>query len=531
MDDVSEIEITLLIGANEREALLEHPLLQGVLQFQNLNAVYYDTVDWCLHASGALLRTRTAGGDFEQTLKLAADTGSHPVERGEWNGHVHSNAPDPDALPAPAHNVLKQLLDGRALQPFARIETIRGTRTIDYQGSTIELAFDTAKIAAAGHNETIAELELELKQGRVRDLLRFALALPLGTVLQWSTLAKGERGFLLATGATIGAAKATPCALDSTMSGAAAFHKITWNCLDHLLRNYRQVIDDCDAEALHQSRVALRRLRAAFASFKDVITADESDILRAEIKAAASALAPARNLDVLIGTVKAHRAVAQSHPDIYDALLGQLEQQRASAYSEVRALLRGAPFQKLLFEVAILTEDGAWLTAPGENRAQARSMPVVELVARALSRRRRKLKKVQGLLAALDTAARHSLRIEVKKLRYTVDFAASLFASAKHASSHGDFSSALAKLQDHLGELNDIAASQNAELLDVSQLGEIEAARLSALLQTIFAAHGQSEKRLLRAAEKALDQTLLAKRFWKQACGEGQLVKAFGITP
>ena len=58
--------------------------------------------------------------------------------------------------------------------------------------------------------------------------------------------------------------------------------------------------------------------------------------------------------------------------------------------------------------------------------------------------------------ADLSVERRHGLRIELKKLRYAVDFFAKLF-SGKAAR---PYRRALARLQDHLGHLNDVAVAE-----------------------------------------------------------------------
>src|SRR3546814_11720663 len=92
-----------------------------------------------------------------------------------------------------------------------------------------------------------------------------------------------------------------------------------------------------DAGALHQGRVALRRLRSAFSIFKPVIGGDAHTPLRDELRWLASELANARNLDVLLERAKPgalRDRIAASREAAYDAV-GEV---RASA--RVRALMR-----------------------------------------------------------------------------------------------------------------------------------------------------------------------------------------------
>src|SRR5262249_17555467 len=78
----------------------------------------------------------------------------------------------------------------------------------------------------------------------------------------------------------------------------------------------------------------------------------------------------------------------------------------------------------------------------------------------ALGRRTKKIIKKINNLDQLGARHRHKLRIAVKKLRYTTDFFASLFAERKAKKLHKHFRAALKALQDALGKLNDISVHE-----------------------------------------------------------------------
>jgi CHAD domain-containing protein len=56
--------------------------------------------------------------------------------------------------------------------------------------------------------------------------------------------------------------------------------------------------------------------------------------------------------------------------------------------------------------------------------------------------------------------SRHRLRIQAKKLRYAAEFFATLFTSKLAAKRREHFLDALERLQDGLGDLNDIAVHE-----------------------------------------------------------------------
>jgi triphosphatase len=63
-------------------------------------------------------------------------------------------------------------------------------------------------------------------------------------------------------------------------------------------------------------------------------------------------------------------------------------------------------------------------------------------------------------LERLDPRRRHKLRIQAKKLRYGAEFFGDLFDGRRAAKRREAFSAALERLQDALGDLNDIAVHE-----------------------------------------------------------------------
>lgn len=84
------------------------------------------------------------------------------------------------------------------------------------------------------------------------------------------------------------AVKAKPPDLSEGMTAAAAFQAIGGAHLRHLVANERLLHESRDPCVFHQMRVAIRRLRAAMSLFKNVIADDHRDVLRSELKWAAS---------------------------------------------------------------------------------------------------------------------------------------------------------------------------------------------------------------------------------------------------
>jgi inorganic triphosphatase YgiF len=498
-----ETELKLAASPAMLLHLRGHPHLAGKENALTLITRYFDTKDNALHCASASLRLRDGGAQSEQTFKSAGGCGG--VRRGEWNAPVTGAVPDPQAFAPQPRKLLEQLLDGQELRPLALTRVERTTRRLRFGTSTIEAAFDFGTVEAGRRSEPLCELELELVRGHAADLFALAQELPLGPELGWSIESKGERGQVLALKLPFEAKRASDVAVSPDMNLGQGFQAIAWNCLSQLLGNYREVIATGDTDAVHQSRVAIRRLRAAFSLFGDAVADTDSGIFRAEWKAAASGLGPARDLHVLIDRVEA--AAAEEGVET-EELLAMLRRRRATATRDAQGLLQGQGFQQLLIRFA------EWLECEPFRGNERACLPLVDFAEHTLGRRRRKL--VRGKpLDALSDEALHELRIKGKKLRYAAEFFATLYPDPDAAKARRAFGKALGKFQDCLGSVHDLAVAHEQRDHLVADLEPIASARLSTQLAELLDRHGPTRRQLIRSAAKALARVEDAPAWWK----------------
>ena len=502
-----ETEIKLLASTTMLEQLRAHPKLAGSDRTASLVTTYFDTTGGRLRRGGAALRIRDGAKGREQTLKLVPPGGA-PVRRGEWNAATTSDFPEPCGFPNKARTALVRLLDGKPLEPVATTRIERTTRRLHYGGSAIEIAFDLGTIQAGSREAGVCELEMELVEGQIADILALALHLPLGPELSWSVNSKADRCHALAFDLQPAAAHARPVKLSSDMTVTKGFQTIAWNCLDQLLANYPQVVTSGHPESLHQCRVAIRRLRAAFSLFGDVVDDEVARVLRAELKAVAKGLGQARDLQVLLGTIA---LTVRSGNHAVSELQVHLGDRRDAAMQSAQAMLAAGSFQHLLFELAGWIEAGEWLARMGEMGG---AQPLAPFASRVLSRRRRKL-RLRSDLTDMPETIRHSLRIDAKKLRYAGEFFASLFRDKGSVRHRQTFIRTLEQLQDSLGELNDMAVADAGRHALFDGLEPITAARLEAQFESLIDTQGKSHRKLLKAAERSLTKIVDAPAWWK----------------
>ena len=512
MSDPREIELKLECEPSDLAALRDHPLLReaAVQEEAALTSVYFDTPDRQLHAAKLGLRVRESKGRFVQTLKAEGDG---LFDRPEWEQPVEGPEPDRAAL---ADTPFARRVDAEAaLEPLFTTRVTRRTYLVQQGETRIEVALDTGRIEAPAAGDRIVslcEIELELKDGTASDLFALAQAVANLVPVRLGVLSKAERGYALAAGKLDRVRKAEPVPLREEMSAADAFRSVAHACLRHMRINEDILLKGRDVEALHQMRVALRRLRSAFSLFGDLVDDPLGVRIRTELKEVTEPLGRARNLDVFLATILP--AERERHPD-ETGLLGlerQLEDERAKAYRDIAALLGSDAWRMLLLDLVGWINAGPWLRDESPGRASLRAEPARVFAARELDRRRRQVKRRGRHLDDLEPEERHRVRIAAKKLRYGAEFFAPLFSGKKAAKRHTAFGKALSDLQDHLGALNDIATGH--ELMRDLTDAPTGASTLFAAGMTAADIEARSRK-LLEAAAEAHEDLVDTKPFWR----------------
>lgn len=454
----AEIELKLAIAPEHVDRLARIPMLKSAARgravTRNVYSIYYDTPELILREQGAALRLRRVGKRWIQTLKSG----------GRVEGGLHQRDELETTLPAQILNYPVLARSGAApvfadpqlplkLRPVFVTEFKRTTRELEpAPGSRIELCLDRGLVSAGDVQMPISEIELELKSGSPVQLLDFALRLLEHIPLRLEAASKAERGYALASGATAAPVKAIAPSLSEAMSVTEAFRTVVFACIAHLQANERGLLGTDDAEYLHQARVALRRLRSALSVFNRAFPRAVFEAELAELRWLGSLLGPARDWDVF--AVETLPAVGAAFPD--DDGLGRLiartAELRAVADGAAREAVASARYTTLLVKLIGVFLKGTW-SQLAEDTTLERSRPLMEFTTAVLARRHKKVLKLGLHLAQLDMPGLHALRIDIKKLRYAVEF----FSNLYDKKAVREYVGALAGLQELLGSLNDAA--------------------------------------------------------------------------
>lgn len=459
-----EVELKLLVSPQAAQALRQHPLLQQHATAEpcevTLTDLYFDTPDLDLRHGAAGLRVRHAGNAWIQTLKAGGSVAGGLHRRHEWESQIAGAVPELAVLRdlvdhKPTRNLLGHIpaLEERLVPVFA-VQVTRMTLELRLpQGDQVELALDQGTLECGERNDTISEIELELKAGNPVHLFDFALALQQDIPLQIGHLSKAERGFELFAPQAGAAVRASPLKLRKQMNVEQAFQAITLNCMAQVQANGAALAKAYDVASLHQMRVGLRRLRSALGGFKDLLQAPGE--LRQELEWLVSQLGAARDWDVLVGSTLPALG-AELPADIQVAAVERAALARSNEnHAAVSAAVNSQRYTRLVLRLSRWVLGCEWRDAMAPPERARLDEPVAKFGRRLLAKNQRRLLKRGGRLHHASPEARHLLRIAAKKMRYATEFFQSLYPS-KQVQPAMD---ALALLQDDLGRLMDAAVA------------------------------------------------------------------------
>ena len=489
---MTEIEIKLQVPPAARDAVARAVATRGA-EVQRIHTVYVDTPDGRLAAAGMALRLRRDGRRWLQTCK-AVD----PVRLERLEHEVPIPAPPRGTVPAvdlarhagtPAAARLQAVLgDAPVLAPVYQTEMRRTRRLMRVGATRLELALDEGHIRAGGRRLPLCELELEWRSGPLQGLFDAALRWADRHGLWLDVRSKAERGALLAQGvAAAPPARAAWPALQAAMPADPALRAIVASGLAHLLPNAAAVAaGTAGPEHLHQLRVALRRLRTTLRGLADWST--HVDPAWAEgLAALFDALGDARDRDALSATLLP--ALQAAGAPLADWPAGPAET------TDPGAVLRQADGTRLLLALMAFAHG-----TPAD--ADAPASPLAERARPLLRRLHRQVLRDGKRFLELDDEARHRLRRRVKRLRYSVEFLATLWPPREVRR----YLARLAPAQEALGRFNDLCVATEA----FRRQADVDP-RAWFAVGWLVAQRGP----LLQEASRALRRLRRAQAFWK----------------
>jgi CHAD domain-containing protein len=434
--------------------------------------IFYDTFDWLLfsksltlHQSGGMLLLRRLP-EGETAQKLTSS--SIPV--------FASDLPD-----SPLKDQLVGIIHPRALLNLAEINIKSHTyRILNANQKTVaRLVFTEAHTPdEAG----VTPISTYLSLLPVRGYPKYARQLGEFIKQQGEPTSVWEDVYqvaLAAAGETPGSyTSKLDLYLDPDMRSEQATKIILRRLLEVMKANEPGLRADIDTEFLHDFRVSIRRTRSALGQIKGVFPADVVARFKGEFAYLGKSTNKLRDLDVYLLAEDSYRAMlSEGLRDDISPLFDHLGAQREGALGEVIEVLDSDRYAQILHDWDDFLTEPVRDEIAGGNAA----LPIIETARKRIYKRyRRVIKDGNAVLENPQDELMHALRIECKKLRYLIEFFASLFPPKKVAR----LVDQLKKLQDNLGEFNDLSVQQEYLLNIVEELPIHEPGTRRALVAT-----------------------------------------------
>ncbi len=209
-----------------------------------------------------------------------------------------------------------------------------------------------------------------------------------------------------------------------------------------------------DIEALHDMRVATRRMRTALRLFGPYYTEKTFRRIRQGLRLTGQALGSVRDLDVFMENMQRYldELPPDRQPDL-DIIRDQWGRQYKRERQKMLAYLDSDAYQKFV------TFMSKFVDTPhmGANKSEGEGRYVRYAAPRLVYTHYETVRAYEATLDKPSLRTLHRLRIDGKRLRYTLEFFREVLGEEA-----GDVIRCMVAMQDHLGALNDAEVAQES---------------------------------------------------------------------
>ncbi|HWD09883.1 MAG TPA: CYTH and CHAD domain-containing protein [Actinomycetota bacterium] len=437
-----EVKLSAPAGFRWPQFGAETALVATPLDRKSFTTVYFDTADLRLARWACSLRYRaSAGSPGVWTLKLPPAGAEGPLlVRGEYEFEGDATKP-----PAAALALVTAYVRGAETKPVARLRTTRHPVRLDStDGEAVaEMVLDEVSVLEGRRLvERFREVEVELAPQTseetlsvILEALRVAGAVPTDPIPKYAR-ALGTRAWA--------PPEVIVGDLSTTATGGQLVRRAIAASVDRYLRQEPGVRLGEDPEAVHQARVATRRLRSDLRTFASLIEPGWATELGDRLRWLAGLLGAARDADVLLARLRGRaETLPEEERPAGAKLVAELGVDQEEAHA---ALLAGIDGERYLGVVQALVD-----AARGPHLLPESHRLAEEVVIGLLRRPWRKLRRqVSSLSDPTPDAELHKVRIRAKRCRYAAEAVAPVLGRKAVK-----LARAAAGLQDVLGEHQD----------------------------------------------------------------------------
>lgn len=438
-----------------------------------LQATYFDTADLRLVRAGGSLRHRSDEG---WTVKLP-EPGRHDelLVRGEHHFDGPTGTP-----PTAALDLVLGFVRTAPVQPVSRLRTRRHrVELVDGDGKPLGEVVDDEVSVRDGRRLAARFRELEVE---LRDDADDALASAVVERLRAAGAGEPDPTPKVARALGPRALEPPDVSPSASVKGGGAGTVVSAALAASVAR---LVTHDAgvrlgeDPEAVHQARVATRRLRSDLRTFHQLLDEEWTQALRDELKWLGTALGAVRDADVLVERLQAKIAhLLEADRKVATRLVDRLHAERDQVRAELLVVMRGPRYLELLERLVAAASTPALV-----DEAEKPADTIAPLARKPW---KRLAQTVDGVDADPSDEALHEVRKRAKRVRYAAEAVAPVVGKPARR-----FAAAVEDVQDLLGEHQDavvaagwlrtaLAAASPRETFVIGQLVAMEQADAAA---------------------------------------------------
>jgi inorganic triphosphatase YgiF len=436
---------------------------------QRLRGTLFDTPERALHAHGIELRVDEVGAERIQSVVVHAPRRALLHERILWRATLPGLEPDPERIADPdLRRHIGDWMGGERLEPQILVREWLRHSEIEAGASRIRVTLRLGEIGDAAGSVPFAQVEFALLSGERADLYALAARVNERVGLQVELQGDAERGWAAVDGDDPAPVRARRPHLPAKARLETVLEAALTSGLDQIAANADAVRLGRDPEGVHQMRVGARRTRSVLSLFKRLLPPGPLEELRTELGWLGTHLGPARDLDVFVDELLAPVIAANPHDTALRRLRAVAEEARREAQDDARSAVDAPRATAAQLALGAFIARRGWRDQPLSPKSALLFARARSAARRLLTRRHRRLQRSAASVVVTEHATVHALRIEVKKLRYAVEFLGSLY----DGSARRRFEKRLGRLQTILGRFNDADVARRLLGELVKRLGD-----------------------------------------------------------
>lgn len=413
---------------------------------------YFDTRDRRILAAGYACRLRQTGAGVWVTLKGLGRAEGAVHRREELEMPLPALLPFSEWPAGQVHDRVSGWIGDAPLAPLFTLQQSRMVRRLEEgDRSVAEWSLDEVRLTVGEREQVYFELEIELEPGGTEDDLEIVVAcLQDEWGLRPEPRSKFERAMRFVEKEKL--PRRPGLSADDTMAKAArktfALH------FRRMLFHEPGTRLGQDIEALHDMRVATRRMRAAFEVFGDFVNLEALAPLPKGLRRTGRQLGTVRDLDVFWEKVQHYLdTLPGERRDDLQLLRKVWQAEREKARREMLAYLDGDGYARFKARFSSLLQTPEAWPLPGlTEKGEAVPRHLRHVVPMVVYQRLAEVLAYDEWVTRADMPLErlHRLRIAAKRLRYTFEFFEEVLAPPVR-----ELIEEIKNLQDHLGDLQD----------------------------------------------------------------------------